>query len=57
MINDPSDVLSTVPVPPSVRAEIGHLRRKLAEQAMEIRYWRDECARARMQNEWGRMTP
>lgn len=57
MINDPSDVLSTVPVPPSVRAEIDHLRRKLAEQAMEIRYWRDECARVRMQNKWGRMTP
>lgn len=57
MINDPSDVLSMVPVPPSVRAEIDHLRRKLAEQAMEIRYWRDECARVRMQVEYGRMAP
>lgn len=34
-----------------------HLRRKLAEQAIEIRYWRDEYTRARMQNEWERMTP
>lgn len=55
MINDPSDVLSTVPVPPSVRAEVNHLRRKIAEQDMEIRYWRDECARIACERDTLRM--
>ncbi|MGV7251885.1 hypothetical protein PJJ30_23955 [Mycobacterium kansasii] len=57
MINDPSDALSTVPMAPSVRSLIDHQRRIIAEQAMEIRYWRDECARMQMQVEYGRMAP
>lgn len=63
MINDPSDVLSRVPMVPSARAEVESLRRRLVEQTqinqaqkMEIRYWRDECARLACERDVLRMT-